>query len=201
MALLRTRSSPSSELRSLRSLVQRRGDTLILMNKTSKMSGVGPPVGALVKLRLGSSEVVATVVEDRGPIGVGGRHLWRVKFLLEGAAEAAETEVPLEEMSVVALPDDPAPKRVNVEGVGDAWVGTYTAPDGRVAVVTDEMATAEEARTAALRWVRRGLVEAHTKSAGSSESAYTWEPDPRHPGRYSVFRQGRLGPVLDRAHA
>src|SRR5947199_4623645 len=89
-----------------------------------------PPVGTLARMRYGATDVVATVLEDRGPLGVGGRHLVRVKFLLEGAEDPVETEVPVEELSVIALPGDPASKRVGVEAVGDVWVGTYTAPDG-----------------------------------------------------------------------
>ena len=50
-----------------------------------------PPVGALVRLRFGGRDLGATVVEDRGPLGVGGRHLLRVKYLLEGVEDMAET--------------------------------------------------------------------------------------------------------------
>jgi hypothetical protein len=152
-----------------------------------------PPVGALVKVPFGTSDVVATVLEDRGPLGVGGRHLVRVKFLLEATEDAVVTEVPVDELTLVALPDDPAEKRIDVEAAGAGWVGTYTAPDGRVAVVTEEASTEEQARRAALRWVRIGLLEkAKRRYARDSETPYVWKPDPRHPGRYVVLRRGRL---------
>ena len=157
-----------------------------------------PPVGALVKIPYGASDVVATVVEDRGPLGVGGRHLVRVKFFLEGTEDAVETEVPVEQVNLVALPNDPAEKRVGVEAVGDAWVGTYTDPDGRVAVVTDEVRTATQAQRAALRWVKVGLFEKRGRGPLRIREANVWKPDPRHPGRYAVFRHGRLGDEIVR---
>jgi hypothetical protein len=109
------------------------------------------------------------------------------------------TEVPAEDLTVVALPNDPAEKRIGVEAVGDAWVGTYTAPDGRVAVVTEEMGTAEQARRKALRWVRVGLSERTERpSVRGRETAYVWRPDPHHRGRYAVYRSGRLGEEIVR---
>ena len=135
-----------------------------------------------MKMRFGPSDVVATVLEYRGPLGMGGRHLVRVKFFLEGTANPAETEVPVEELTVVALPNDPAEKRIAVEAVGDEWVGTYTAPDGRVAVITEEMRKAEQATHAALRWVRVGLSERTERpTVHGREMAYIWKPHPRHP--------------------
>jgi len=158
-----------------------------------------PPVGSLVKMRFGADNVVATVIEDRGPLGVGGRHLVRVRFHLEAVEEPVETEVPAEELSLVALANDPADRRVGVEAVADMWVGTYTAPDGRVAVVTAEMRTAEQARRAALRWVKVGVAERGSRRG--REEAYEWRLDPRYPGRYCVFRRGRLGDELVREPA
>lgn len=170
--------------------------------KAARRASSVPAVGTLVKLRYGTSDVLATVIEDRGPLGVGGRPLVRVSLLLEGVADAVETEAPVEDLTVVALPDDPATKRVSAEAVGGRWVGTYTNPDGRVAVVTDEMESEERARAAALRWVRTGLTESRGRRAPNEEEpAYRWRPDPRYPGRYSVYRQGRLGLRLAREHA
>lgn len=49
--------------------------------------------------RLGSREVKATVIEDRGAIGINGRHLVRVR--VEPAdAEPQEFELPAEELAV-----------------------------------------------------------------------------------------------------
>ena len=42
--------------------------------------------GDLVKFRLGTRSVQGEVKEDRGPIGVKGRHLYLVEFRLEPQA-------------------------------------------------------------------------------------------------------------------
>lgn len=55
-------------------------------------------------MRFGVYEVVALVLEHRGPLGVGGRQLIRVRFQFEGSNEPIETEVPAEEVTIV----DPA---------------------------------------------------------------------------------------------
>jgi hypothetical protein len=52
-------------------------------------------------MRFGVADVVATVTEHRGPLGVGGKELLRVIFQFEGANEPIETEVPVDEVSLV----------------------------------------------------------------------------------------------------
>jgi hypothetical protein len=49
-------------------------------------------VGSKVRLRFGGRQVVGTVVEDRGPIGVGGRRLVRVRLEVDG--QQIEFELP-----------------------------------------------------------------------------------------------------------
>ncbi len=51
-------------------------------------------VGSRVKLDFGGSEVTGVVIEDRGPLGVGGRRLLRVRFDLSDVAEPLEGEFP-----------------------------------------------------------------------------------------------------------
>lgn len=63
-----------------------------------------PAVGAQVRMRFGVKEVVATVIEHRGPLGRGGRQIVRVRFQFEGADEPIELEVPADDVTVV----DPA---------------------------------------------------------------------------------------------
>lgn len=120
---------------------------------------------------------------------VGAQVVVRIKYFIEAVEEPFITEVRLSELSLVAMPDDPPEKRVGVESSGGGWVGTYTAPEGRIAVVTDVAPTRERARRAALRWVKAGRTD-------SSNFGYDWRPHPRQVGRYSVFRRGRLGDEL-----
>lgn len=60
-----------------------------------------PAVGSKVRMRFGSSDVEATVLEHRGPLGVGGQQLLRVRFQYEDANEAIDTEVPVDEVTPV----------------------------------------------------------------------------------------------------
>ncbi len=60
-----------------------------------------PAVGSKVRMRFGTSEVEATVLEHRGPLGVGGQQLLRVRFQYEDANEPIHTEVPVDEVTPV----------------------------------------------------------------------------------------------------
>ena len=59
-------------------------------------------VGAPVFFQLGGQAVRGTIIEDRGPLGVGGRRLWRVRLQLTDVAEPIEVEVPESDLSVAA---------------------------------------------------------------------------------------------------
>ena len=59
------------------------------------------PVGSHVRLAWGVGKVVATVVEDRGHIGVGGRRLIRVR-IDQPMSEPVELEMPAEELEPAA---------------------------------------------------------------------------------------------------
>jgi hypothetical protein len=52
-------------------------------------------------MRFGTEDVVATVTEHRGPLGVGGRELVRVRFFFTDTEEPIETEVPVDELTPV----------------------------------------------------------------------------------------------------
>jgi hypothetical protein len=60
-----------------------------------------PPVGSRVRMRFGTADVIATVTEHRGPLGVGGRELVRVRFFFTATEDPIETEVPVDEVSLV----------------------------------------------------------------------------------------------------
>lgn len=59
-------------------------------------------VGSRVSLRFGLRSVRGTIIEDRGPLGVGGRRLWRVRLEISDVAEPIEIEVPESELRVAA---------------------------------------------------------------------------------------------------
>jgi hypothetical protein len=151
------------------------------------------PVGSLVEVTINGAMIPATIIEDRGPLGVGGQRVVRLRYTYESVEDPVEIEVPVDTLkTLLALPDDPAERRTSAEAVGARWVGTYVDPRGRVAVVTNEMSTEKEATQAAIRWVRAAEKE---RSLGS-ERAYRWQPHPRYLGRYAVYWESRLGPRL-----
>lgn len=59
-------------------------------------------VGSRVKLDFAGREVTGTVIEDRGPLGVGGRRLLRVRLEWSGVAEPIEIEIPESELRIAA---------------------------------------------------------------------------------------------------
>lgn len=59
-------------------------------------------VGDRVSFRFGTHMVVATIIEDRGFIGAGGRQLLRVQLPVEETDEFREFEVPAEDVKSAA---------------------------------------------------------------------------------------------------
>ena len=62
---------------------------------------VVPPVGARVSLKFGGRDVVATVIEDRGPLAGDGRRLLRVRVPLTDT-DPIEFEIPAAKVRVAA---------------------------------------------------------------------------------------------------
>ncbi len=60
-------------------------------------------VGSHVMWRMGRRDVHAIVVEDRGPIGVQGRRIVRVRAVLDPIEPPLEFEVPVEELTFLPL--------------------------------------------------------------------------------------------------
>ncbi|MEI9937293.1 MAG: hypothetical protein WDO69_08700 [Pseudomonadota bacterium] len=59
-------------------------------------------MGARVSFQLGGRDVIGTIIEDRGPLAVGGRRLLRIRLELSGVADPIEVEVPESELSIAA---------------------------------------------------------------------------------------------------
>lgn len=62
-----------------------------------------PPflIGATILVRMGPTVRRAEIVEDRGPIGRGGRRILRVRFVSPKGEQQPTFEVPLEHVSAV----------------------------------------------------------------------------------------------------
>jgi hypothetical protein len=67
-----------------------------------RVSKKGLAVGTKVRFKLGGRDVVATIIEDRGPLGVGGVQILRVRLQVAGTDEVMEFEVPATEVSAAA---------------------------------------------------------------------------------------------------
>jgi hypothetical protein len=58
--------------------------------------------GELVRFRLGTRSVQGEVKEDRGPIGIKGRHLYLVEFRFEPrSVSLSQIELPADELQAV----------------------------------------------------------------------------------------------------
>ena len=60
-------------------------------------------VGDLVRFRFGVSAVQGVVKEDRGPIGIGGRHLYLIQFNLDQYSSPL-IELPADQLELVSDP-------------------------------------------------------------------------------------------------
>jgi len=61
-----------------------------------------PKVGSRVMVTFGGKEVAAIVIEDRGPLGVGGRRLLRVRLDFGDEGEPIEFELPAADVQIAA---------------------------------------------------------------------------------------------------
>mgnify|MGYP001612194702 CR=1 FL=1 len=61
-----------------------------------------PKVGSRVMVTFGGKEVAAIVIEDRGPLGVGGRRLLRVRLDFADEGDAIEFELPAADVQIAA---------------------------------------------------------------------------------------------------
>jgi hypothetical protein len=67
-------------------------------------------VGDRVRFDFGAANVTGTIQEDRGPIGVRGRHLYLITFVLEPEVPPFQIELPAVDFEVVrnaASPNGP----------------------------------------------------------------------------------------------
>ena len=59
-------------------------------------------VGTKLRFKLGGRDVVATIIEDRGSLGIGGAQILRVRMQVSGTDEVIDFEVPATEVRTAA---------------------------------------------------------------------------------------------------
>ena len=72
-------------------------------------------LGDKVTFMFGVSPAIGQIVEYRGPIGVGGRRLWRIEFRLDDVSDGMAVELP-EMAFTLAEPNGHGPKRLRSRG-------------------------------------------------------------------------------------
>ncbi len=60
-------------------------------------------VGDIVRFVFGVTKVEGTIIEDRGPIGVGGRRLYRIRFQFQLDEEPMYIELPAADIEPVSV--------------------------------------------------------------------------------------------------
>jgi hypothetical protein len=85
-------------------------------------------VGDWVTFFFGPQKVKARVIEDRGPLGVGGRRIYRVSLAFD-SAEPMEFEMPEDDLKPTTPPDQSLSRQVfsieyNRQGETNNWIGT-----------------------------------------------------------------------------
>lgn len=68
-------------------------------------------VGDRVRIPFGSDHVEATVVEDRGNLGVGGKRIYRLMFRVDDVSGEMYTERRVDDLTLIARAPEPAPKK------------------------------------------------------------------------------------------
>ena len=67
-------------------------------------------VGDRVRIPFGSDQVEATVIEDRGCLGVGGTRIYRLMFSVDDVSGEMYTERVVDDLTLIARAPEPAPK-------------------------------------------------------------------------------------------
>jgi hypothetical protein len=74
-------------------------ETAVATKRKSRRNRI--EVGSKVRFRFGVEDVTAEVIEDRGPLGEDGEHIYRVRFWFTDVSEPRETEIEASELKVV----------------------------------------------------------------------------------------------------
>jgi hypothetical protein len=75
-------------------------------------------LGDRVRMQFGGEQVEATVVEDRGQLGEGGKRIYGVRFRLDDVSDEMYIERVVDELTLVARAPETAAKRGTKNGPG-----------------------------------------------------------------------------------
>ena len=92
--------APGGQTRARRLPARRHGRIIALVTRRRKdprVRGDRLKVGGRVRFRFGGRQVTGVIVEDRGPIGVGGRRLYTVRARLDSTVEST-FEIPAHDL-------------------------------------------------------------------------------------------------------
>jgi hypothetical protein len=67
-------------------------------------------VGDRVRIPFGTESIEATIVEDRGNLGVGGTRIYGVRFRVDDVSDEIYTERDADQLTLVARAPEPAPQ-------------------------------------------------------------------------------------------
>ena len=67
-------------------------------------------VGDRVRIPFGTESIEATVVEDRGGRGVGGKRIYGVRFRVDDVSDEVYTERDVDQLTLVARAPQPEPQ-------------------------------------------------------------------------------------------
>jgi hypothetical protein len=70
-------------------------------------------VGDRVRMPFGTESIEATVVEDRGNLGVGGKRVYGVRFRVDDVSDEIYTERDVDQLTLVARAPAPEAERRN----------------------------------------------------------------------------------------
>jgi hypothetical protein len=68
-------------------------------------------LGDRVRMRFGGEQIEATVVEDRGNLGEGGKRIYGLQFRVDDDSGDRYTERVVDELTLIARAPEPAKKR------------------------------------------------------------------------------------------
>jgi hypothetical protein len=67
-------------------------------------------VGDRVRIPFGTEQVEATVVEDRGNLGIGGKRMYGLRFRVDDVSDEIYVERMVDDLTLISRVPEPGPK-------------------------------------------------------------------------------------------